>query len=171
MNEDNGNGSLTALPIIETQAADVSAYIPTNVISIRRSGLETDLFNQAFVRRFRSVYPFPVWARRHRSRRLRKWLAVKLQLPSSASWLPLPSSARIWTKRQSTARSRSALWSFSKTAFNPIPVEGRPPHLGGTERFYDSIDAKQVVAATISLREHLESRGASIMDTIRAEKS
>ena len=45
-----GGGSLTALPIIETQAGDVSAYIPTNVISITDGQiyLETDLFNQAF---------------------------------------------------------------------------------------------------------------------------
>ncbi|WP_336986949.1 F0F1 ATP synthase subunit alpha [Altererythrobacter aquiaggeris] len=48
MNEDNGAGSLTALPIIETQAGDVSAYIPTNVISITDGQifLETDLFYQ-----------------------------------------------------------------------------------------------------------------------------
>ena len=47
MNEENGGGSLTALPIIETQAGDVSAYIPTNVISITDGQifLETDLFN------------------------------------------------------------------------------------------------------------------------------
>ncbi len=46
-NEENGGGSLTALPIIETQAADISAYIPTNVISITDGQiyLETDLFN------------------------------------------------------------------------------------------------------------------------------
>ncbi len=47
LNADNGGGSLTALPIIETQAGDVSAYIPTNVISITDGQifLETDLFN------------------------------------------------------------------------------------------------------------------------------
>ncbi len=47
MNEENGGGSLTALPIIETQANDVSAYIPTNVISITDGQiyLESDLFN------------------------------------------------------------------------------------------------------------------------------
>jgi len=47
LNEENGNGSLTALPIIETQAGDVSAYIPTNVISITDGQifLEADLFN------------------------------------------------------------------------------------------------------------------------------
>jgi F-type H+-transporting ATPase subunit alpha len=47
LNEDNGGGSLTALPVIETQANDVSAYIPTNVISITDGQiyLESDLFN------------------------------------------------------------------------------------------------------------------------------
>jgi F-type H+-transporting ATPase subunit alpha len=48
MNEEHGNGSITALPIIETQAGDVSAYVPTNVISITDGQifLETDLFNK-----------------------------------------------------------------------------------------------------------------------------
>ncbi len=48
LNEENGDGSLTALPIIETQAGDVSAYIPTNVISITDGQifLDTELFNQ-----------------------------------------------------------------------------------------------------------------------------
>ena len=48
LNNDNGGGSLTALPIIETQAGDVAAYIPTNVISITDGQifLETELFNQ-----------------------------------------------------------------------------------------------------------------------------
>ena len=48
LNDDNGGGSLTALPIIETQAGDISAYIPTNVISITDGQifLETELFNQ-----------------------------------------------------------------------------------------------------------------------------
>ena len=46
LNDENGGGSLTALPIIETQASDVSAYIPTNVISITDGQifLETELF-------------------------------------------------------------------------------------------------------------------------------
>ena len=48
LNDDKGGGSLTALPIIETQAGDVAAYIPTNVISITDGQifLETELFNQ-----------------------------------------------------------------------------------------------------------------------------
>lgn len=50
LNEDYGGGSITALPIIETQAGDVSAYIPTNVISITDGQifLETELFNSGF---------------------------------------------------------------------------------------------------------------------------
>ena len=50
LNDDQGGGSLTALPVIETQAGDVSAYIPTNVISITDGQifLETDLFNAGF---------------------------------------------------------------------------------------------------------------------------
>src|SRR2546428_10381656 len=50
MNDESGGGSLTALPIIETQSNDISAYIPTNVISITDGQLffETDLFNAGF---------------------------------------------------------------------------------------------------------------------------
>ena len=62
--EVKGGGSLTALPIIETQAGDVSAYIPTNVISITDGQifLETDLFNQGVRPAINVVYPFHVWA-------------------------------------------------------------------------------------------------------------
>ena len=51
LNEENGNGSLTALPIIETQAGDISAYIPTNVISITDGQifLKTELFNDCLL--------------------------------------------------------------------------------------------------------------------------
>ena len=50
LNEENGGGSITALPIIETQAGDISAYIPTNVISITDGQifLQQELFNSGF---------------------------------------------------------------------------------------------------------------------------
>jgi F-type H+-transporting ATPase subunit alpha len=75
LNEDNGNGSLTALPIIETQAGDVSAYIPTNVISITDGQifLETDLSTRASARRSRSAFRFRGWVPRPRSRRPSRW--------------------------------------------------------------------------------------------------
>jgi len=59
----SGAGSLTALPIIETQAGDVSAYIPTNVISITDGQvyLEPNLSFRAFGRPLMWVFPFPAW--------------------------------------------------------------------------------------------------------------
>jgi F-type H+-transporting ATPase subunit alpha len=71
LNEANGNGSLTALPIIETQAGDVSAYIPTNVISITtaRSSSRPTSSTRASVPRSTSASPCPAWGQRRRSKR------------------------------------------------------------------------------------------------------
>ena len=75
LNEDFGAGSLTALPIIETQANDVSAYIPTNVISITDGQifLETDLFYQGIRPAMNvGISVSRVGARRRRSRRCQR---------------------------------------------------------------------------------------------------
>lgn len=71
LDEERGSGSLTALPVIETQAGDVSAYIPTNVISITDGQifLETSLFYQGIRRRSMSAFPSAASALRRRSRR------------------------------------------------------------------------------------------------------
>lgn len=65
-----GGGSITALPIIETQAGDVSAYIPTNVISITDGQifLETELFHAGVIPRSTPVSRSAVSAETHRSR-------------------------------------------------------------------------------------------------------
>ena len=74
MSDENGGGSMTALPIIETQAGDVSAYIPTNVISITDGQifLQTDLFFQghsrASARQSTWASRCPAWAAPRRSR-------------------------------------------------------------------------------------------------------
>lgn len=75
LNDELGAGSLTALPIIETQAGDVSAYIPTNVISITDGQifLETDLFNSEFVQLSMWVYRFLVWVVRLKLKQLNKF--------------------------------------------------------------------------------------------------
>ena len=70
LDEAHGGGSITALPIIETQAGDVSAYIPTNVISIimDRSFWKASYSSQAFVRQSTLVFPYLVSAGRHKQR-------------------------------------------------------------------------------------------------------
>jgi F-type H+/Na+-transporting ATPase subunit alpha len=70
MSDEKGGGSLTALPIIETQANDVSAYIPTNVISITDGQifLESDLFNAGQRPAINPASPCPAWAATRRSR-------------------------------------------------------------------------------------------------------
>src|SRR5882724_5183760 len=81
LNKKNGSGSITALPIIETQAGDISGYIPTNVISITDGQifLQGDLFNAGF--RPAIDVGNSIWR-------------------SIANWPRLPSSDRIWTKRR-----------------------------------------------------------------------
>ena len=70
MRDDLGGGSITALPIVETQAGDVSAYIPTNVISITDGQifLESALFNAATARLSTWACRCPVWAAQPRPR-------------------------------------------------------------------------------------------------------
>lgn len=70
LSETYGGGSLTALPIIETQAGDVSAYIPTNVISITDGQifLETELFNAGIRPAVNPGISVSVWAAMRRSR-------------------------------------------------------------------------------------------------------
>ena len=65
-----GGGSITALPIIETQAGDVSAYIPTNVISITDGQifLETELFHSGVMPAVNQAFRFPAWAAMRRSK-------------------------------------------------------------------------------------------------------
>ena len=104
LNDENGGGSLTALPIIETQANDVSAYIPTNVISITDGQifLETDLFYQGIrpavnvglsVSRVGSVGADQGDEEGRRA-------ASRASLRNTARWRRSPSSAPISTRRR-----------------------------------------------------------------------
>jgi F-type H+-transporting ATPase subunit alpha len=111
LNDDNGNGSLTALPVIETQANDVSAYIPTNVISITDGQifLETDLFYQGI----RPAVNVGLSVSRVGSAaqiKAMKQVAgpIKGELRSIVKWLPSRSSAPISTRRRSAAEPRRA---------------------------------------------------------------
>jgi F-type H+-transporting ATPase subunit alpha len=74
----NNGGSLTALPIIETIQGDVSAYVPTNVISITDGQifLETELFSRGIRPLFHQVYQFHVLVQLHKIKLLKKWQVI-----------------------------------------------------------------------------------------------
>src|SRR5258708_15886346 len=102
MNEQHGSGSLTALPIIETQAGDISAYIPTNVISITDGQifLETDLF-------YRGIRP-----------------AINVGLSVSR----VGSAAQIKAMKQAAGRIKLELAPYPQRAsFAPFPSHLAPP--------------------------------------------
>ena len=177
VNEDNGNGSLTALPIIETQAGDVSAYIPTNVISITDGQvfLETDLFNQGI----RPAVSVGLSVSRVGSAAQIKAIKkvagkVKLQLAQFrelAAFAQFGSDLDAKTKSQ-LDRGARVVELFKQTAFNPIPVEVQAALIWSVQNgYYDEIEVKDIVAATAALREFFESRGAKTMDKIRTEKA
>jgi len=128
--EEFGGGSLTALPIIETQAGDVSAYIPTNVISITDGQiyLETDLFYQG-VRPAISVGLSVSRVGSAAQIKAIKQVAgkVKLDLAQFASWRRSRNSVPIWTrrpKRASNAVNGSSSCS-SKSSTTRFPLKSR----------------------------------------------
>ena len=177
VNEDNGNGSLTALPIIETQAGDVSAYIPTNVISITDGQvfLETDLFNQGI----RPAVSVGLSVSRVGSAAQIKAIKkvagkVKLQLAQFrelAAFAQFGSDLDAKTKAQ-LERGARVVELFKQTAFNPIPVEVQSSLIYAVQNgFFDAIDVAKIVEATSSLREFLETRGSKVMDGIRSDKA
>ena len=135
LNEENGGGSLTALPIIETQAGDVSAYIPTNVISITDGQifLETDLFNAG--QRPALNIGISVVARglggpdqgdEEGRRRRSSWTS-----PSTARWPRSPSSRRDLDKatRDQLTRGEKLSEVIKQPQYQPLPRReaGRDP--------------------------------------------
>lgn len=176
VNEENGNGSLTALPIIETQAGDVSAYIPTNVISITDGQvfLETDLFNQGI----RPAVSVGLSVSRVGSAAQIKAIKkvagkVKLQLAQFrelAAFAQFGSDLDSKTKAQLERGSR-VVELFKQVAFNPIPVEVQSSLIWAVQNgFFDNIPVNKIVEATSNLRDFLETRGSKIMNVIRSEK-
>lgn len=172
LNKDNGNGSLTALPIIETQAGDVSAYIPTNVISITDGQifLETDLFNQGIrpaisvglsVSRVGSAAQIKAY----------KQVAgkVKLQLAQFrelAAFAQFGSDLDARTKQQLERGSR-AVELFKQPAFSPKPSEIQISLIWAMQNgFFDAVDVKQIVDASKNLEEYLKTTNKNLLSSI-----
>ena len=169
----DGKGSLTALPIIETLAGDVSAYIPTNVISITDGQifLETDLFNQGIrpavsvglsVSRVGSAAQ--IKATKQVGGKLKGELA---QFRELAAFAQFGSDLDAKTKSQLDRGSR-IVELFKQPAFNPIPIELQVATLWAMQKgYYDALDLKKVTAAAASLRDYLATRKDALLTKIR----
>jgi F-type H+-transporting ATPase subunit alpha len=171
----DGKGSLTALPVIETQAGDVSAYIPTNVISITDGQifLETDLFNQGIrpavsvglsVSRVGSAAQIKVT--KQVGGKLKGELAQFRELAAFAQF-----GSDLDAKTKATLdRGARIVELFKQPQLNPISIEVQASVLWALQKnYFDSIDVKNVVAAANSLREFLVSRKDALLTTIRTK--
>jgi len=177
VNEKNGNGSLTALPIIETQAGDVSAYIPTNVISITDGQiyLETDLFYQG-VRPAISVglsvsrvgSAAQIKAMKQVAGRIKLDLAQFRELAAFAQF-----GSDLDAKTQATLeRGKRIVELFKQGQYNPIPVEIQAAILWTMQNnFLDDVPVDKVKDFQNKLSDFLSTRKSALLDKIRNEKT
>ena len=151
MNEDNGGGSLTALPIIETQAGDVSAYIPTNVISITDGQifLETDLFYQGIRPAINVGLSVSRVGSAAQTKAMKKVAgSIKLELAQyreMAAFAQFGSDLDASTQKL-LARGARLTELLKQPQYSPMPVEEQVASIfAGTQGFLDSVDVKDVV--------------------------
>ena len=171
----DGKGSLTALPIIETQAGDVSAYIPTNVISITDGQifLETDLFNQG-IRPAVSVGLSVSRVGSAAQIKVTKQVGGKLkgelaQFRELAAFAQFGSDLDAKTKAQ-LDRGGRIVELFKQPAFSPISIELQAITIFALQRgFYDSFDIKKVNPASVAIREFFKNRKDALLTEIRTK--
>ena len=177
VSEKNGNGSLTALPIIETQAGDVSAYIPTNVISITdgQMYLETDLFYQGIrpaisvglsVSRVGSAAQ--IKAMKQVAGRIKLDLAQFRELAAFAQF-----GSDLDAKTQATLeRGKRIVELFKQIQYNPIAVEMQVAVLWAMQNnFLDDVAVEKVKDWQIKFGDYLATRKTALLEKIRAEKA
>lgn len=177
LNEANGGGSLTALPIIETQAGDVSAYIPTNVISITDGQiyLETDLFYQGI----RPAISVGLSVSRVGSAAQTKAIkkvsgTTKLDL---AQFRELQAFAQFGsdlddkTKAQ-IERGQRIVELFKQTQYAPLPLEVEVAVLWSMQNgYFDDVAVTKIKDCQNKLQEYLTTRKDATLAKIRDEKA
>jgi len=177
LSEKYGNGSLTALPIIETQAGDVSAYIPTNVISITDGQiyLETDLFYQGIrpaisvglsVSRVGSAAQ--VKAMKQVAGRVKLDLA---QFRELAAFAQFGSDLDAKTQAQ-LERGKRIVEVFKQPQYSPLPVEAQVAVLWTVQNgLMDDVAVDKIKDFQGKLTEYLTTRQAELMARIAKEKA
>jgi len=175
--EEAGGGSLTALPIIETQAGDVSAYIPTNVISITDGQiyLETDLFYQG-VRPAISVGLSVSRVGSAAQIKAMKQVAGKIKL-DLAQFRELAAFAQFGSDLDAATKARlergqRIVELFKQNQYNPIPVEEQVAVLWAMQNGYlDAVPVDKVKQFQMKLQEYLRTRKESLLNTINEKKA
>ena len=163
LNKENGGGSLTALPIIETQAGDVSAYIPTNVISITDGQifLQSDLFNQgqrpavnAGISVSRVGGAAQIKAMRQVAGKLRIDLAQYRELAAFAQF----SSDLDKATRDQLTRGEKTTEILKQPQYEPLPVEKQVVIIwAATNGLLDDVETGKIAEFETGLYRHLES--------------
>src|SRR3569623_1593375 len=176
LNEENGSGSLTALPVIETQANDVSAYIPTNVISITDGQifLETDLFYQGIrpavnvgISVSRVGSSAQIKAMKAASGPIMGELA---QYREMAAFAMCGSDLDATTQRQ-LARGERLTELLKQPQYSPLAVEEQVAVVyAGTRGYLDKVATADVRRFESELLGHLHTKHQKLLDTIRTEK-
>jgi F-type H+-transporting ATPase subunit alpha len=169
----DGKGSLTALPIVETLAGDVSAYIPTNIISITDGQifLETDLFNQGIrpaVNVGLSVSRVGSAAQLKATKQVGGKLKGELaQFRELAAFAQFGSDLDAKTRAQLDRGSR-IVELFKQPQLNPLPIELQVAVLWAMQKnYFDSIDVKKIVDAANKLKTFFTTRNDALLVKIR----
>ncbi|RWM77433.1 MAG: F0F1 ATP synthase subunit alpha [Mesorhizobium sp.] len=177
LNDDNGGGSLTALPIIETQANDVSAYIPTNVISITDGQifLETNLFFQGVrpaVNVGLSVSRVGSSAQIKAMKQVAGSIKGELaQYREMAAFAQFGSDLDAATQRLLNRGARLTEL-LKQPQFSPLRVEEQVAVIfAGVNGYLDKLAIDQVSKFEHGLLSHMRSAGKEVLDGIRKEKA
>src|SRR5207245_7064914 len=176
LNNDHGGGSLTALPIIETQAGDLSAYIPTNVISITDGQifLESDLFNQG-VRPAINVGNSVSRVGGSAQIRARRQVAGSLRLDLAqyrdlAAFAQFGSDLDKATQAQLTRGAR-LVEVLKQPQYEPLPVERQVAIIfAGTNGYLDAIPVSEVRAFETEFYAFIETRYPQVFRDIATKK-
>jgi len=177
MNDANGNGSLTALPIIETQAGDVSAYIPTNVISITDGQifLETNLFYQGIRPAINVGLSVSRVGSSAQTKAMKKVSgSIKLEL---AQYREMAAFAQFGSDLDASTQkllNRGARLTelLKQPQFSPLSFEEQTISIfAGTNGYLDNVAVKDVVRFEAAMLSHFRSQHAEVLAEIRDTKA
>ena len=178
LNDANGGGSLTSLPIIETQAGDLSAYIPTNVISITDGQifLEADLFNQGIrpaINVGNSVSRVGGSAQIKAMRQVAGTLRLTLaQYRALAAFAQFGSSDLDKATQDQLNRGARLVEILKQKQYAPIPVEQQVAIIyAGVNGFLDEIAVADIGAAQDELFKFMATRHNAVLTAIKEKKN